>query len=184
MAHGDAASTLEDLEGLRRGTRAQAHASWIPFLVFGFLTLGAVPFAVGGEDGYDGYYWLVAGPMGCAATWLIAQHRGHELGLEDRRFRVYAAIIAAMVAGALAVGWTGGEGAFAEVGTLFPIAAGLLAIGAVSGSVLTAGAGAAVAAWGAGVLASDPDELAAWAYAGEGAVLLVAGLLALPRPRG
>jgi hypothetical protein len=178
MDNAQAASTLQEVERLTARTRTIARGSSIPFLVFGALTLGAIPFTQIGEHGADGFYWLLAGPLGGGLTWYFAGCRGERIGLEDPSFYLYAAIIAAMVIGALAVGWAGGEGAFSEVGTVFPIAAGLLAIAVVSGSALVGVAGIAIAAWGAAVLVADPEELAAWAYAGEGAVLVLAGLLA------
>lgn len=142
------------------------------------LTLGAIPFSQIGDDGADGFYWLVAGPLGGALTWRLSSRRGERIGLVDAQAYLYAAIIAAMVIGALAVGWAGGESAFSEVGTVFPIAAGLVAIAFVSGSTLVGVAGLAIAAWGAAVLVADLEELAVWAYAGEGTVLVVAGLVA------
>lgn len=175
--------TLEGLEDLRLRTRRRAHPSWLPLLIFGVLSLGAVPFALGGDDGYDGFYWLAAGPLGGALTWILARRRGLEIGLEDRNFNAYAAIIAAMVAGALAIGWAGGEGAFSEAGTVYPIAIGLVAIAAIARSPLLAATGAALAAWGTGVLIADPEEVAAWTYAGEGAILIVAGLASLAGSR-
>jgi hypothetical protein len=173
---------LDELEDLRTRARRTAHASWVPLFVFGVLTLGAVPFALLGDDGYDGFYWLVAGPLGGAVTWQLVQRRGSEIGIFDRRARIYAAIIAAMVAGALIIGWSG-ESAFSEAGTLYPIAAGLLAIGAISRNLLIAAVGVAIASWGTAMLIAEPDEIAAWSYAGEGGVLLVAGIIALAQAR-
>jgi hypothetical protein len=178
MNNAEAASTLQEVEGLTTRTRRVARASSIPFLVFGALTLGAIPFTQIGDSGADGFYWLVAGPLGGAITWHLAGRRGERIGLIDRKAYLYAAIIGAMVVGALLVGWAGGEGEFSEVGTVFPIAAGLVAIAFVSGSTLVGAAGIAIAAWGAAVLVTEPDELAAWAYAGEGAVLVIGGLVA------
>jgi hypothetical protein len=174
---------LDEVETLRTRTRRTAHASWLPMLVFGVLTLGAIPFALLGDDGYDGFYWLVAGPVGGAVTWQLVQRRASEVGVLDRRARLYAAIIAAMVAGALIIGWIGGDSAFSDAGTLYPIAGGLLVIGAISRTVLIALAGVAIASWGTAVLIADPDEIAAWSYAGEGAALLVAGVVALAQAR-
>src|SRR5947207_8666438 len=98
--------SLSEVEDLRRRTRRTASPSWLPFFVFGALCLGAVPFALPG-DGYDGFYWLVAGPAGGALTWWLAQRRGTSLGILDRHIPLYAAIIAGMVFGATAIGWAG-----------------------------------------------------------------------------
>jgi hypothetical protein len=178
MDSAEAASTLHEIERLTERTRRSAYARSIPFLVFGVLTLGSVPFTQIGEDGSDGYYWLVAGPVGCLLAWHLFTRRGERIGVIDRNAYIYGAIIAAMVAGALAVGWLGSEHAFSEVGTLFPIAAGLVAIAFVSRSALVGVAGLTIAAWGAAVMVADPAELSAWAYAGEGAALIGAGLVA------
>jgi hypothetical protein len=175
------AVTLESIERLRDRTQRVAHPSWVPFLVFGLLVLGAVPFSLAGDDGLDGFYWLVAGPLGGVATWRLVERRGLSLGLIDRNVRTHAAIIAAMVAGALIVGWTGGDSAFSEAGTVYPIAGGLIAIGTINRSPLIVAAALAIAAWGTGVLIADPAEVAAWAYAGEGVILLATGLVTLAR---
>lgn len=177
----DSEATLESIERLRERTHRVAHASWLPFFVFGLLVIGAVPFSLAGDDGWDGYYWLLAGPLGGIVTWKLVQRRGSAVGLVDRNVRLHAAIIAAMVAGALIIGWAGAESAFSEAGTAYPIAAGLLAIGAINRNPVIAAAGAGIAAWATGVLIADPAEIAAWTYAGEGAILLAAGLATLAR---
>jgi hypothetical protein len=179
----ESAQTLESIERLRDRTHRVAHPSWLPFLIFGALVIGAVPFSLAGDDGWDGYYWLAAGPIGGIATWKLIERRGAVIGLIDRNVRVHAAIIAAMVAGGLIIGWAGGESAFSEAGTVYPIAAGLLAIAAINRSTLIAIAGAGIAAWGTGVLIADPTEVAAWTYAGEGAILFAAGLITLSQAR-
>jgi hypothetical protein len=183
MSDTESAATLESIERLRDRTQRVAHPSWVPFFVFGLLVLGAVPFSLAGDDGLDGFYWLLAGPLGGVLTWKLVERRGVAIGLIDRNVRLHAAIIAAMVAGALIVGWAGGESAFSEAGTVYPIAAGLLAIGAINRNPLIAGAALAIAAWGTGVLIADPAEVAAWTYAGEGAILLGAGSVTLARAR-
>lgn len=174
-------ATLETIERLRDRTHRLAHASWLPFFVFGLLVIGAVPFSLAGEDGWDGYYWLVAGPLGGIVIWNLVQRRGSAIGLIDRNVRVHAAIIAAMVAGALIVGWAGAESDLSEAGTAYPIAAGLLAIAAINRNPVIAAAGAGIAAWATGILIADPAEIAAWTYGGEGAILLAAGVATLSR---
>jgi hypothetical protein len=141
----ESAQTLESIERLRDRTHRVAHPSWLPFLIFGALVIGAVPFSLAGDDGWDGYYWLAAGPIGGIATWKLIERRG--------------------------------------AGTVYPIAAGLLAIAAINRSTLIAIAGAGIAAWGTGVLIADPTEVAAWTYAGEGAILFAAGLITLSQAR-
>src|SRR5918996_4838881 len=95
----DSKATLESVQHLRDATHRAAHASWLPFFVFGLLVLGAVPFSLAGDDGWDGYYWLVAGPLGGIVTWKLVERRGVSLGLVDRNVRIHAAIIAAGGAG-------------------------------------------------------------------------------------
>src|ERR671918_885105 len=124
----DSKATLESVQHLRDATHRAAHASWLPLFVFGLLVLGAVPFALAGDDGWDGYYWLVAGPLGGIIAWRLVAHRGVSIGLIDRRARTYVAIVAVMVAGALVVGWAGADSDFSNAGTAYPIAAGMAAI--------------------------------------------------------
>jgi hypothetical protein len=177
----DTRSTLESIEGLRDRTHRLAHPSWLPLFVFGLLVLGAVPFALAGDSGWDGYYWLAAGPLGGIIAWRLVAHRGVSIGLIDRRAGTYAAIVAVMVAGALVVGWAGADSDFSNAGTAYPIAAGMAAIAVIARVAVIGAAAAGIAAWATAVLIADPAEIAAWTYAGEGAILIAAGLLTLVR---
>ncbi|WP_242903128.1 hypothetical protein [Actinomadura terrae] len=74
MAEGPESSTqtalqevVEGTERLRRRVRGDRHASSVPLLIFGALTLvGAV--RVSAADSWDAY-WLLAGPSGFLGTW-------------------------------------------------------------------------------------------------------------------
>ena len=58
------ATTLVELERVRRHTRAAVHPAWFPLVVFGLLGLASVPFSRIGEGAGTALFWMVAGPAG------------------------------------------------------------------------------------------------------------------------
>ncbi len=58
------AAMLTQVDEVRRHTRAAAHPSWFPLLLFGILGLAAAPFGMIGDGLGIGLFWLVAGPAG------------------------------------------------------------------------------------------------------------------------
>ena len=98
-------------------------------------------------------------------------------GVLVRHEVAYAVVIAAMTAGAIAVGWTA-EGIGSDVGHMFPVGAGLLVIAAIDRSALVAWTGASILGLGVLLLITEPSHADGRAALGEGAILITAGLVA------
>jgi hypothetical protein len=179
---GTAAATLSEVERVRGETRERLDPGWVPYLVFGVLTMLSAPFTQIGEGGAEGIFWLVAGPVGLAITWLFYRRHELQVGLMDRQEYLLAGIVAAMVLGAILVGWDAPE-EFSEAGWMFPIGAGLVAIGALESSAVDAGIGMALLVAAAALQALDPAQPAAWAAVLGGAILLAGGLVLRARGR-
>ena len=177
MAEADAVRTLGEVERLRERTRDAVEWGWFPFLVFGAAVLLSAPFAWIDDGAALGYYWLIAGPVGVAVTLYAVRSMELRAGVLDRHEMVYAAVIAAMVAGAIIVGWTA-EGIWSDVGHMFPIGAGLLVIAAIDRSALVAWTGASIIGLGILLLITEPSHADGWVALGEGAILITAGLVA------
>jgi hypothetical protein len=175
MAEADAVRTLGEVERLRERTRYAVEWGWIPFLIFGGAVLLSVPFALVDDGSALGVYWLFAGPLGVLATLYAVRSLEVRTGIFERNEYVYAFVIAAMVAAAVAVGRTA-EGIGSEVGHTFPIGIGLLVIAAIDRSALVALTGAAILALGAALLIAEPASAQAWVALGEGLILVAAGL--------
>lgn len=170
-----AASVLSEVERVRGRTRETLDAGWLPYFVFGALTMLSAPFTQVGDGGAEGLYWLAAGPVGLAITWLYYRRHELEIGLVDRQEYLLAGIVATMVLGAIAVGWaTAGD--FSEAGWIFPIGAGLLAIGALESSPLDAAIGVALLMVAGALIAIEPAEPGTWAALLAGTILLAGGL--------
>lgn len=177
-----AATMLDEVERVRERTRERLDPGWVPYLVFGALTMLSAPFTQIGADGAEGIYWLVAAPVGLAITWLFYRRHELQIGLVDRQEYLLAGIVAAMVLGATLVGWLAPE-PFSEAGWMLPIGAGLLAIGALEWSEVDAGVGLGMLITGVGLQAVDPAQPAAWAAVLGGAILLAGGLVLRIRGR-
>jgi hypothetical protein len=173
----EAARTLREVERVRERTRRLLDRGWIGFVVFGFASLLSVPFTLIDEGGLLGAYWLIAGQLGCLITWLGFRRIELRSGVFDRYEGFYTVVIPLMVGGAILVGYTG-DGVVSQAGTLFPIGAGLIAIGLFDRSALLLVSGGLITALGAGLVLGDAAHADTWAAAGSGAVLLAAGLTA------
>ncbi len=175
-----AATMLSEVERVRGETRERLDPGWMPYLVFGVLTMLSAVFTQVGDDGSEGLYWLVAGPVGLAITWHY--YRAHELrvGLVDRQEYLLAGIVGAMVLGATAIGWLAPE-PFSEAGWMFPIGVGLLAIGIAESSAPDAGVGIAMLVAGGALTALEPAEPAMWAALLGGAILLAGAVASRAR---
>ncbi len=77
-------STLQQLDDVRRRTRAAVHPAWFPMLLFGILGLASIPFALTGDGEWLGRYWFVAGPAGGFATSQYYRRRAISLGVGVR----------------------------------------------------------------------------------------------------
>ena len=175
-----AATMLSEVERVRGKARESLDPGWMPYLVFGALTMLSAAFTQIGDDGSEGLYWLVAGPVGLAITWRYYRANELRVGLVDRQEYVLAGIVAAMVLGATAVGWLAAE-PFSEAGWMFPIGAGLLAIGILESSTPDTGVGIAMLVVATALTALEPAEPAMWAALLGGAILLAGALASRAR---
>lgn len=183
MSETDASQTLQDVERIRSSARELLDVSWFPFLLWGSLVMTSAVFTqIGDGDAAIALYWMIAAPSGVVATALYYHRRESAIGLFDRREPLYIATAVAMVIGAMLAGALG-EGTFAEVGPVYPIAAGLLVFAAINRSVLVAVTAIALAAAATILLITEPDEAALYAALSEGAIMLGAGAVALTGAR-
>lgn len=175
-----AATMLNEVERVRGTTRQSLNPGWLPYLVFGALTLLSAPFTQIGSGGSEGIYWLVAGPLGLAIAWRY--YRAHELrvGLIDRQEYLLAGIVAAMVVGAILVGWFASD-RISEVGWMFPIGAGLLAVGVLESSRPDAGVGIGMLVVAGLLVALEPAQPDTWAAVLGGAILLAGAVASRAR---
>lgn len=98
-------ATLDELERVRRHTRAAVHPAWFPLVVFGLIGLASIPFLRIGDGVGIALFWLVCGPAGGIATSRYYTKRAVTLGAGVRG-RAYCALgvalfIAAWVAGSV-----------------------------------------------------------------------------------
>ncbi len=168
-----AATMLDEVERVQGETREKLDPGWLPYLLFGVLTMLSAVFTQIGDGGREGVYWLVAGPIGLIVTWRYYRKHELEIGLLDRQEYVLAGIVAAMFVGAIVIGWVGPD-EFSEAGWIFPIGAGLLAVGVYAESPLDGWVGIALLVLGGLLVALEPSEPAVWAAVLTGAVLLAA----------
>jgi hypothetical protein len=68
MEQVDAQALLRDAERLRRRARDDRHASSVPLLIFGALTVTSAPLALPALWPWGDWFWLLAGPVGFLAT--------------------------------------------------------------------------------------------------------------------
>jgi hypothetical protein len=184
MARSETVQTLHEVEAVRRSTRELLDAAWFPFLVWGVIVLGSAPFTqIGDGEPAIGIYWVAAAPAGLAISFWFFRSRELALGLVARNAPVYPAIAVAVAAGAFVLGAAGDGGMLSAVGPLYVVAAGLLGFAVLARSPLTATAAVAIAAVATVVLLVEPTEPAFVAALGQGAVAIIAGLVALARRR-
>ncbi|MFY9265369.1 MAG: hypothetical protein WAO61_08085 [Solirubrobacterales bacterium] len=181
MTDTDAAATLREIERVKRSTHALLDATWFPLLLWGSIVAASAPFTQLGDDNAVGFYWFLAGPAGTAASFLFFRDRELDLGLVDRHKVVYIALAAAIAIGSMSLGIAGDGAMLSAVGPVYVVAAGLAGFSWLERSSLLAVTALAMAAAGTGVLAIDPGERNLLAALVEGAVLIVAGVVALRR---
>jgi hypothetical protein len=68
MERTDAEALLRDAERLRRRARGDRHASSVPLLVFGALTVLSAPLTLPTLWPWGDVYWMLAGPAGLLVT--------------------------------------------------------------------------------------------------------------------
>lgn len=131
------AEALREIEQLRTRTQQQLDAFWFPLMLFGALTvISAIVGAVYGGVA-SGMFWLVAGPLGGAATGFHYYKRESRLGVESNPVPWIATAVGIMV-GCFATGFAGGSlelPALSTLGPLLTISAGYLIFGRLAHSM-------------------------------------------------
>jgi hypothetical protein len=178
MTEKETLQTFRGLEQVRDRTRTALLWGWLPFLVFGTATLVSAPISQVNDGEALGVYWLVAGPLALAVTLLGYRRMEIRSGVVERNEALYAGLIAAILVSAMAIGFLADDGIASEVGPLVPVGIGMLAISAVDRSRLVAVAGALILVLAFALAVAGPANAGTWAAAGEGALLIGAGLIA------
>lgn len=121
----DPATTLRELDEVRRRTRAAVHPAWFPLVLFGLLGLVSAPFCAVADGLGVGLFWLVAGPAGGIATSLHYRKRALSLGAGVNG-GPYWAVAAGIFVGAWVTGASGSE-RVETAGPMLAVALGYLA---------------------------------------------------------
>jgi hypothetical protein len=199
MERADAQALLRDAERLRRRGHGDRHASSVPLLIFGAITVIDAPLALPALWPWGDLFWLLAGPAGFLATgwWYRRQQARSGIG-EGRGSYTVAGASTLLAFVLLPLVW---------IAPLPVVAAGLLVVAALQRNRYLA-AWAAVFGLLGGlehffVLSNRLYDLAGWlgwfreprdyglldelgppiVFAALGGLLLAAGLLALRRER-
>jgi hypothetical protein len=199
MERTEAQALLRDAERLRRRARGDRHASSVPLLVFGGLTVLSAPLLLPRLSPGADVFWLLAGPAGFLVTGWWYRRQQTRSGIGEGRGSWTAAGVSMLVAPALLpVVW---------IAPLPIVGAGLLVVAALQRNRY-------LAAWAAvlGLLGGlerffvlsnrlyDPADWLGWlqqprgqellvdlgssvVFAALGGLLLAAGLVALRRER-
>lgn len=101
-----AATTLEEIDRLRRRARRQSHPFWFPLVLFGVLGVVATPFCGIGAGHGHGAFWMVAGPVGGAITAFYYRRREMTLGAGVNGLP-YVLVAMSIMAGASLLGGLG-----------------------------------------------------------------------------
>ncbi|HET7012606.1 MAG TPA: hypothetical protein VFI65_01765 [Streptosporangiaceae bacterium] len=135
----DPAGLLSELGQLRRNARSARHAYWFPLVLFGLLTVAAIPFYVtpgfsggsgpdlpilGGYGGfivqsYLGYYWLAALLLGLALTMWWYRRHARRIGLRTPA-RAYLITVGAVTVLALVLPFLARLGPFRFINLAVP----------------------------------------------------------------
>lgn len=145
-------ATLDELERVRRHTRAAVHPAWFPMLLFGLLALASSPLTLVGDGEAIGLFWFVAGPAGGVATSLYYRRRAITLGAGVRGGAYVALAVALFLAASSAGAVT--ESAAAP---MLVIAVAYLGFARLERSWAVAGVSIALGVAAAVVAVADPS---------------------------
>lgn len=82
MQRGEAAEMLGETEAVRRATRSARGGVWFPLVLFGALTLLALPLYGGGLGAFAAdFFWMLAGPAGYVAVVMFHRRRETRTGV-------------------------------------------------------------------------------------------------------
>ncbi len=170
-----AATTLQEIESVRRRTRGVLRTYWFPLVVFGPLMLMSAALALVAEGPTIGVFWAVAAPLGTAVVCLHYRNRESRLGV-SRSAMPYAAVTLVMVASAFILpAVTSGD--LRKVVSLFAIAGGYVVFAVLDREPWLAWLGAALAGVPLVFLGTVPELAAPGSGAVVGAVFLITGLV-------
>lgn len=177
MVEDDASALLSVVRRTRGRTRSRlAELSWLPWVLYGVLSLIAAPLTWWLGEQVNAFYWTLAVPLAVALTSWYYRRLEVRIGAESRiaTTLVGASVIAVGAFGTGAVGGAFGWPMLAATGPAFSVAAGL-SIFAVDqrslGSALAAGVIAALA--GAALVVGADARVASTA------MLVVCGLVGI-----
>jgi hypothetical protein len=183
MGTRDAAQTLRRVEQVRRSTRSALDNAWLPFVVFGLITMGSAAFTGVWQGAGVGVWWVIAGPLGLAFTWRYYREREIRVGLFDRREHVYAGMTAGIFAAAFALGAAGRGDLLSDVGPTFAVGTGLLGLAVFDRKPIIGACGAAELGLAIAVTLTKPAHSGPLMALAGGAILVVSGLLLRSRTR-
>ena len=186
----EAALTIDRIEELRRETRRKSRGGpedlWVPILLFGVLMLFTplIKRTAGGPA--VGIYWALVGPLGAMVCGWYYRRRELNMGLEVPPLP-YVVVSAAIVVGALALGWIGGASGseLAWMGPLLIVSGGYVLFAWLDrrpflGALAIALAVVVVALATSGLEADTASLVATLTYGG---VLLATGFFLLARAK-
>lgn len=160
MMEHDAAALLGVVHRTRGQTRSRlAELSWLPWVLYGVLSLIAVPMTWWFGEPVHGVYWALAVPVGVAITSWHYRRVEVRIGAEARiaPTLVGAGVIAVGAFGTGAVGGALGWPMLAATGPAFSIAAGLSIFAVVRRSVGLALAAGTITILAGAVLVAGTD---------------------------
>ncbi|CAN5882789.1 hypothetical protein BH23ACT12_BH23ACT12_06650 [soil metagenome] len=135
--HQNPAEALRDIEQIRSRTQQQLNQFWFPLMLFGALAvISSIVGAVYGGFA-AGMFWLVAGPLGGAATSFYCYKREARFGVETNPAPWIATSVGIMV-GCFATAYGGAALELLILSTLGPlltISAGYLVFGRLARSM-------------------------------------------------
>jgi hypothetical protein len=125
MESASAEQLIIQVEEQRRRARKSLGAYWFPLVVFGSIALvAAVTLELGAPPAILAL-WIVAGPVGIAATSVYYARRTHRIGLSAPPLPFIVTGLALGIGAAL-LGWLGRETALGYAGPMLVIGAGYL----------------------------------------------------------
>jgi hypothetical protein len=165
MASQPADTLLNDIERLRRRTRADLHETWLPLVLFGALSIAGAAVALRFGATSLALFWGVSAPAGSVATAIYYHRREHRVGLQVAA-APYIVAAAAIIVGAFLTGGVGGAVGAATISAFGPplcISAGYLLFARLARSRGLAAVAVALAVLTVAAAAArmSPDQ-AAW----------------------
>ncbi len=171
----EVAATLQQVDEVRRRTRAAVHPAWFPMLLFGAFALASTPFCAIGHGLGQGLFWAVAGPVGGVLT-ARHYHRTAKATGAGVRGGPYWAVAAGIFVAAWVAGASGSE-RVQTAGPMVAVALGYLLFARLERSFPVAVCAGVLAAVALGVGIADVGHRCVILSLTFGTVFSVAGLV-------